>query len=403
MQQSKSFKANVISDPLENEADFSLVLGGPLYQLYLRTKMATPPLDLVRRRIVSISLICWGPPLLIALFASRVFGGVAVPFVTDLGVHIRFLVALPLLIGSELIVHRRIPGILRQFLERDIIATEDRARFIELVASATRLRNSIPIEVLLLLFSFSGHWLRNEYLTSGVSTWYAAKIGQEMHLTAAGYWYVLVSLPIFRFIILRWYFRLFVWYWFLWHVRGLPLQLKLLHPDRAGGLGFLAGSVSAFSSVLLAQTIFVAGVMGDQIWHSGATLPSFKMEIVGVVTFLILLVLTPLSFFVVPLSEAGRKAKREYGILASQYVGDFYRKWIRHDGPEGDPLLGTADIQSLADLSNAYTVVNGIRIVPFSKDIVIRLAIILITPFLPLTLTMIPLERIVDRLIKLVL
>ena len=402
MQQSKLHKANIVSDLLEDVADFSLVLGGPLYQLYLKTRLARQPLDLLRRRIVGISLICWGPPLLLALLAGHMFGGVSDPFLTDLGVHIRFLVALPLLIGAELIVHQRIPTIVRQFLERGIIAAEDRAQFVKLIASTKRLRNSALVEVLLLLIAFSWHWLRNEFLTSGVSTWYAVKIGQETHLTAAGYWYIFVSLPIFRFIIFRWYFRLFVWYWFLWHVRRLPLHLNLFHPDRAGGLGFLAGSVSAFSPVLLAQTIFCAGAMGDQIWHSGATLPSFKMEIVGIVIFLILLVLTPLSFFMVRLTEAGHKAAREYGILASHYVGDFYGKWILHHGPEGDPLLGSSDIQSLADLSNAYTVVDGIRIVPFSKDTVIRLAVILIAPFLPLTLTMIPLEQIINRLIKLV-
>ena len=403
MQQSDLLKANVISDPLEDEAEFSLMLGGPLYQLYLRTRLARPSLDLLRRRIVGMALICWGPPMLLALMGGGVFGGVTVPFLVDLGVHIRFLVALPLLVGAELLVHRRIPVVVRQFLERGIIAIEDRARLVELVASTRNLRNSVLIEVLLLLFAFGGHWLWSEHLTSGVSTWYAVKIGEQMHLTAAGYWYGLVSLPIFRFIILRWYFRLFVWYWFLWHVRRLPLHLNLFHPDRAGGLGFLAGSVFAFSPMLVAQAIFLAGVMGNLIWHAGATLQSFKMEILGAVAFLLVLVLTPLTFFMARLNLAGLRAKREYGILASHYVEDFHRKWIQQDGKNGEPLLGTSDIQSLADLGNAYSVVNEMRIMPFGKDTVIRLALVIILPFLPLTLTMIPLEQIVDRLIKLAL
>jgi hypothetical protein len=403
VQQSDLLKANVISDPLEDEAEFSLMLGGPLYQLYLRTRLARPSLDLLRRRIVGMALICWGPPMLLALMGGGVFGGVTVPFLVDLGVHIRFLVALPLLVGAELLVHRRIPVVVRQFLERGIIAIEDRARLVELVASTRNLRNSVLIEVLLLLFAFGGHWLWSEHLTSGVSTWYAVKIGEQMHLTAAGYWYGLVSLPIFRFIILRWYFRLFVWYWFLWHVRRLPLHLNLFHPDRAGGLGFLAGSVFAFSPMLVAQAIFLAGVMGNLIWHAGATLQSFKMEILGAVAFLLVLVLTPLTFFMARLNLAGLRAKREYGILASHYVEDFHRKWIQQDGKNGEPLLGTSDIQSLADLGNAYSVVNEMRIMPFGKDTVIRLALVIILPFLPLTLTMIPLEQIVDRLIKLAL
>jgi hypothetical protein len=403
MQQSKLLEANINDGPLEDDADFSLVLGGPLYQLYLKTRMARPALELVRRRIVGIPLICWGPPLVLALFAGREFGGVPVPFLFDLGVHSRFLVALPLLIVAEVIVHERIPSVVRQFLQRGIIAAEDRTRFVELVASVRRIRNSIFIEVLLLVLAFSFHWLRGESLTSGVNTWYAVKIGEEMHFTAAGYWYVLVSLPIFRFILFRWYFRLFVWYWFLWHVRRFPLHPNLFHPDRAGGLGFLAGSVHAFSPLLVAQTIFLAGVMADRIWHAGATLPSFKMEIIGSVAFLMLLVLTPLTFFAGHLTSSGHRAKREFGILTSHYVEDFYHKWIQGDGADGDPLLGTSDIQSLADVGNAYKVVSEMRIVPFGKETVIRLAIIIILPFLPLTLTMIPLDQIIDRLLKLVL
>jgi hypothetical protein len=403
MQQTKILNANINGGPLEDDADFSLVLGGPLYQLYLKTRMARPALELARRRIIGIPLICWGPPLVLALFAGRVFGGASVPFLYDLGVHSRFLLALPLLIAAEVIVHERIPGIVRQFLQRGIIAAEDRARFVELVALAIRLRNSIVIEVLLVLLAFSFHWLWGESVTWSVNTWYAVKIGQEMHFTAAGYWYVFVSLPIFRFMIFRWYFRLFVWYWFLWHVRQLPLHLNLFHPDCAGGLGFLAGSVIAFTPVLVAQSIFLAGAIADRILHAGATLPSFKMEIVGAVAFFMLLVLTPLTFFVGHLSSSGHRASREFGILTSHYVEDFHRKWIVHDGADGEPLLGTADIQSLADIGNAYKVVSETRIMPFGKETVIRLAIITIVPFLPLTLTMIPLEEIIDRLLKLVL
>jgi len=266
------------------------------------------------------------------------------------------------------------------------------------------LRNSVLVEALLLLFAFgAGHWVWREYLTLGVNSWYAVRIGEETHLTAAGYWYALVSLPLLRFIVVRWYFRLFIWYWFLWHVRRIPLHLNLFHPDRAGGLGFLASSGFAFAPVLVAHTVLLAGVIGNRIWHAGATLPSFKLEIVGGVAFLILLVLTPLSFFIVQLDEAGRMARREYGVLASHYVNDFHGKWIQEHEADREPLLGTPDIQSLADLGNAYSVASEMRLLPFSHDTVIRLAIIIILPLLPLTLTMIPLDQIVDRLIKLVL
>src|SRR5437867_1729059 len=126
-------KEPAVSDPtkglLESDSDFSLVLGGPLYQLYLRIHLSRPPLGLLRRRVVSISLICWLPLLLLSLGGGHAVGGVPVSFLRDAEVHIRFLAALPLLIAAELIVHRRIVVVVRQFLDRHIIRAEDRARF----------------------------------------------------------------------------------------------------------------------------------------------------------------------------------------------------------------------------------------------------------------------------------
>jgi len=184
-------------------------------------------------------------------------------------------------------------------------------------------------------------------------------------------------------------------------VRGLPLQLNLYHPDRAAGLGFLASSVSAFSLVLLAQTALISGTIVDRIWYAGANLTSFKVEIAGALAFLMLLVLLPLTFFVMHLERARRVAKREFGILSSKYVDDFRAKWIDH-AEEDEPLLGTPDIQSLADLGNSFKTVDEIRLFPFGKQTVASLLGVLILPLLPLVLTMIPLKEIVSWIVKIV-
>jgi hypothetical protein len=326
---------------------------------------------------------------------------VAVPFLPDIEVHVRFLVALPLLIIAEVMVHRRIVAIVRQFFDRNIIAPEDRNRFERIVASTTRLRNSALLEAGLLVFCFTiGHWVWREQLALTIPTWYSIVSDSRTLLTKAGYFYVFVSLPIFRFLLFRWYFRLLLWYQFLWRVRGLPLHLNLYHPDGSAGLGFLAVSIPAFAPVLLAQTVLLSGMIGDRIWHAGASLLNFKMEIVGSVLLLILLVLAPLSFFVIHLERAGRIAAREFGVLSSRYVDAFRNKWVRHVSPQTEPLLGTPDLQSLADLANSYKLVRDIRVVPFGKDAVIRLGGALLLPFVPLIFTIIPVKAIVDRIIK---
>jgi hypothetical protein len=101
------------------------------------------------------------------------------------------------------------------------------------------------------------------------------------------------------------------------------------------------------------------------------------------------------------LEKAQRVASVEYGLLASDYVNDFRKKWVQDRSVEAEPLLGTPDIQSLADLGNAFKSISDMRVLPFTKDAVVRLIGILVIPLLPLALTMVPLKQIVDWLIKL--
>jgi hypothetical protein len=111
----------------------------------------------------------------------------------------------------------------------------------------------------------------------------------------------------------------------------------------------------------------------------------------------------PLIFFSSQLAYAKRAALLDYGSVASGYVRDFREKWIEGRNPEGERLLGSGDIQSLADLGNSFDIVSETRVVPFGKEEVISVAITLAVPLLPLLLFVIPLEEIVNRILGLFL
>jgi hypothetical protein len=102
--------------------------------------------------------------------------------------------------------------------------------------------------------------------------------------------------------------------------------------------------------------------------------------------------------FAPQLAQAKRNGLREYGTLAERYVREFDAKWL-HGGASGDePLVGSADIQSLADLANSYEVVRTMNIAPITRDAVLRLAAATLMPIVPLLLTMMPLEELLRRL-----
>jgi hypothetical protein len=381
--------------------DFSLVLGGPLYQFCLRTRLARPPLKLLHRRIAALILLTWLPLLVLTTIAGTVVQGVHSPFLFDLDVQARFLVSLTLLVAAEPFVHQLLAVTIEQLRKRELIAAGDRARFDKVVADTMRLRNSVLPEIAALTIAvLAGRWLGKEHNAGTVATWYGSDSADGMQLTIAGYWFAILSLPLFRFLLLRWYFRLALWYRLLWHTSWFDMQLNALHPDRAGGIGFLGQSVFAFVPVFVAQTVLVSASIGDNILQEGALLEGFKLEVVVIVVAFLLLSLAPLCFFVGPMSRAKRIGLIEYGTHASHYVNEFRHKWLQGKSTQAEPFLGSADIQSLADLANGYSVVSEMRLFPIGAKALVMFAVIVMAPFLPLALTVIPFSELVGRLLK---
>jgi len=184
--------------------DFSLVLGGPLFQFFIRARLTTNTLNLVKRRVIVISLFAWLPLLVLSVLSGEAVGGVIkVPFFYDVDVHVRFLVALPLLLVAELLVHKRIRIFVRQFIERGIVPPRSRPEFEAIIGSAMRLRNSMVIEVLLIVLVLTaGHYLWSSQMALEAATWYAAVVDGQHRFSPAGYWYAYVSIPIFQFLLL---------------------------------------------------------------------------------------------------------------------------------------------------------------------------------------------------------
>jgi len=386
----------------QEQPDFSLMLGGPLFQLLRRGRLSGGASELLHRRILVIAGLAWLPLLVLSAIAGTALGADgAVPFLHDIDAHVRFLIALPVLIAAEMTVHHPLRSVVSQFSER-VVRPADRARFQQAIDSAMRLRNSVTAEVTLLIAVFTlGLWsTQQEIAILGEAGWYGAPAAGQLNLSPAGYWLTLVSLPIFQFILLRWYFRFGLWFRFLWQVSRLDLRLTPSHPDRVAGLGFLGRSIDAFAPVVFAQSALLAGMIASLIFHAGRDLIAFKVEIAVSLAFFIAIILVPPTVFGPQLARARQQGLRDFSGLAGRYGEEFQQKWVHGGASAEEPLLGSADIQSLADLGNSYSVVQEMRVVPFGLKDVIRLAAVAAIPLLPLTLTIFSLDELVGRLIK---
>ena len=382
--------------------DFDLVSGGPLYEIWRRTRLSDRDLHLLHRRALATATLAWLPLLLLSVVEGHAWGSRdAMTFLQDFEVHARMLVAVPLFMLAEVWAHRELPPIVRRFVLDGLVAPAERPRFDAAIESATRLRNSVVAELLLVAFVYGVGvavlW-RTQFALD-VTTWYGSADGGQLRPTLAGWWMLLVSMPVFLFLFLRWCYRLLIWTRFLWQVSRLNLDLEAAHPDGMAGLHFVTVTEHAYRPILLAFGSVLSGMIANRILYAGAALIEFKLEIVGTVILVLFVVLGPLLVFSPNLRSTRRRGIAEYGALGQRYAREFGQKWTRGGAAADEQLLGSADIQSLADLHNAYLVVEEIPIVPFRARNLLLPTLTVLLPLSPLLLTTFSVEELLDRLV----
>ena len=392
--------------PRQNQIeDLSLVTGGPAYRAMVRARLASDEFPLLGRRVAFFIALTWLPLLAICAWQGDVLSVRAgISFLADFIAHVRFLVALPLLILAEPFIGARLADIARQFTEAEILPDEDVPQFAAAAKSIARLRDSGLAELILLGLAYSGG-LINVLSEQGIgfATWRAAQEGASVEFTAAGWWYLLVSMPLFRFLVLRWVYRFCLWTMFLWKISRLRLQLSAIHPDRAGGLGFLSTAPAAFSPIAFALGCVLSAAAARRIAHAETGLLSTEIAIGVFIVLATVIPILPLLAFTPKLVRARWRGVIRLGRLGETYAQAFDEKWADRRAETADELLGTADIQTLADLGSTFDAARRTRLVPVGLGSVLSLAVSAAAPMAPLLLLFYPVKEILKLLLGVLL
>jgi hypothetical protein len=353
---------------------------------------------LIRNALI-FAIVTWVPLAFLTAGEGLAVQGLTIPFVKDISAYVRFLVAVPILILADGPVGMRGRMTVAHFLNANLIDEKDLDRFGQIIKTAVKFRDSLIAALILLVIVVLACWSSiAQGFGAGLRTWYLPQAG---HLSLAGYWYIFVSLPILHFLILRWVYRLLIWAFFLRQVSKLDLLLTASHPDEAGGLAFIGRATPFFGIVLFALSAMASAGIATRVLFGGASLYDY---LPAYATYLVLAVLIfggPMLLFASKLYQIKEDGLRRYGAFASRYTRLFQEKWI--DGaPSDEPLLGTGDIQSLADLANSYAVVERMKVIPIGFEELLWFLVPCILPALPLALTVMPLSDILGDLLKLV-
>jgi hypothetical protein len=376
--------------------------GGQLYRTLRRAGFETTTPVASTRAAVVFAALAWLPLLVLSLAEAPRLGPVAAPFLQDFSTAVRFLVALPLLVFADSYLEPRLAAAARHFIAADVVAREDRPRFDQTIERALRLRDAVLPQILIVVLALGLSLVGLTSAVSAESTWHAVLTPSGLQRTWAGWVYDFFTLPLYRVVILTWFWRYLIWTWFLWQTSRLQLRTVPSHPDLSGGLGFIGVGQSAFSILLVAFSIASAGVIGMQALH-GAPLASFYPLIGGYLVVMLIVFLGPLFMFSPALFRAKRRGLYRYAALGGEYTTEFERKWIESRPENGEPLLGSADIQSLADLAGSFDVVRQMRPYPFDRRVIAILGVGVIGPLLPLALVEQPISKLLGDIVQLLL
>lgn len=375
------------------------MLGGPLYRLGCRLGLVRERTNTVRLGI-ALGLLAWVVLLLLSFSEGA---GLKLFSLSYAGVHVRFVIAIPLMFLCETWISPTILEFSRYIVRSGLVPAPSLPALASLVGRIGRMKDSWVAEGVFLLAALGLAFVGTIIPVPGnTATWASVLHSAGGRLGWTIGWYLGFCMPLYRFLLLLWLWRLGLWWYFLWRLKGLDLNLIPIHSDRTAGLGYLEVVHENFTPLILAISAICSAQFAEEISSGRAGFEALYGWVPEVVLLIAVLLIAPLFMFCSRLWICRINGLSRYMSMASHYVTAFDRKWIG-DEPSGEPLLGTNDLQSLADLTSSLNVVRGMRWIPISQRQLIQFAASAIVPLLPLLLLKYPITQVAARLFQMVM
>ncbi len=374
----------------------SLIGGGPLHDVAARARLAGRGGRRVLSRVLAVWLVTWVPLLALSAAQGAAAGdAVAVTFLEDVTAQVRFLVAVPILLAAGAFAEPRLHDAVKHLEREGILPDEARPALAQVLRRANQLLRS-RAELLILVPVVAAALFGRGALISAVSSWEVAAgvVEGRARLSPAGLWLVAVSLPIYRYLALRWLWRCCVWAWVQRRVSRLPLRLTPTHPDGACGLAFLGLA----QATLVAPLVLSLGAMNSALVANRALYLGRPVaeSTGGVVVFCVCalgLMVAPLLVFAPKLAAAKRRGLLEYGALSYGVMRSFHDAWLAPGAPPRSQLLARQDVSSVADMLQTFEAVQRSRLLPLDRPAFLLAALAVLAPVAPLVASQVPPEQ----------
>ena len=375
--------------------------GAPFYEAQLRAGLLRGDSLCVGRRALIWVAICWAVPLVLSALEGHAIGPLSqTPFLLDPVAWARFFAAVGAFILAEQMTEKSHLETLRQFERAPLIAPTSNEAAAKAVLLACRKRDSWVAETACLLLAFlisvfSYHNLTGAY---GASWAVDSAAGGPSRLTLAAWWCLLVSGPIFWFLLLRTLWRALVWSALLRRLAGLELRLVSTHPDGNGGLGFVGNVPNAYTLFVLGISCVVSAAIAQHALQQQIT-PTMIASVMGgwlVVVFGLLAF--PLTAFSEPLARLKIETLAATGAQATQ----FHRAAERNTLGRNIAVPGETDAD-IADPSKQYDTTRKLSVWLFNRSALMPVAAAALLPLAAVAATQLPYKELMSILKKLLL
>lgn len=383
--------------PPHNEI-FSLVHDDPWFHLQERLGLVPKNgKDGVVRRALIFCLLAWLPLVVWAWVTGRAFDSVTgEPLLRHYSVHTRFLLALPALILGERVARSTLKRLLPRFVQMGLVSEEKVPAFQKLIGDLIRLRNSTLPWVAVVGVIAAASLVPDTGLHLDELNW--AKDGERLGF--GGWWFLLVSRPIYQLFLFSWLWRVVLLFVFFRRIAKLGLDLLPAHPDRLGGLGFVATMPRGLAPFAFALSCVTASKWAHDIaWH-GVHVNELKIHGAIFIVLVLVFCLFPMVVFLPLLKRAKRKGIAEYGALVARHDRLVAQKWLRGEAISDRSLLEAPELGPSCDIHSLYDSVREMRTLPVDKTSLLPLLIPLALPLLAACAIEIPLAEFVGKVLK---
>jgi hypothetical protein len=382
--------------------EFYISEGGPYHNAIMKMHLH----NRVFKLAFLILCITWLPLVIITFFEGTLYTGVQLPFLKDVDMQARILVAMPMLVLIKRIIDIKVAKVV-DYLPHSLLSPEEwQGQFTSVLDRVRKVINSKYIEIALLLtivtvnVLFKGSFVFN--LEDTTTSWRVRTAPGIHELSIAARWAFFVSVPVFQFLFVRWLLRYFIWVWLLYRLSKTNLNLVVTHADRSGGLGILSLAQQGFMYIFVALGIVVSGEFITQLLIDPSAFPVIRNEAMGYIILCILLIILPLFFFNNKLLDLKHEAQFKMSDLSADLSREFEKHWLS-DLPIGERLVGKeANSSMLMDYQSMYDVLLQLRTVPVNLRDIIAMGVLLLIPFLPILVIHFSVAELVSKIVGMV-